>query len=140
MGRKARTYSPLCLLIFRIVYNPKTEVSKKHQNDVIQGIIEAAPPNTSLYNLCIRILYLDFSAIHTTTISITHALHDLVTHTEFQDPIRDEIECVLRNSGGWTKQALKDMRKLDSSLKESQRLHPVTTGRHPRPEPSCLHI
>ncbi|OCK87132.1 cytochrome P450 [Cenococcum geophilum 1.58] len=97
-------------------------------NDVIQGIIKAAPPNTSLYNLCIRILYLDFSAIHTTTISITHALHNLATHTEFQDPIRDEIECVLRNSGGWTKQALKDMRKLDSSLKESQRLHPVTTA------------
>jgi hypothetical protein len=58
-------------------------------------------------------------------------LYDLATHPEFQDPIRDEIENALEEYGGWTKQALSNMKKLDSSLKESQRLYPVTTGLYP---------
>lgn len=105
------------------------------QNDAVKWVLEATPPGTSLYELCIRILYLDFSAIHTSSMSITQALHDLAAHPEFQDPIRDEIESVLREFGGWTKQALTKMKKLDSSLKESQRLHPVTTGPYLPPCP-----
>jgi len=81
-----------------------------------------------VYELCVRILYLDFSAIHTSSISITQALYDLAEHPEFQEPIRSEIESVLSQHSGWTKQALTQMKKLDSTLKESQRLHPVTTG------------
>lgn len=69
--------------------------------------------------------------------SITQALYDLATHPEFQDPIRDEIESVLSEFGGWTKQALTKMKKLDSSLKESQRLHPVTTGPSLLPPSYC---
>ena len=107
-------------------------ILKSHQDDAIQWVVEAALPTAPLYELCIRILYLNFSAIHTTTVSITQALYDLAAHREFQDPIRDEIKHILKSSGGWTRQALAKMRKLDSSLKESQRLHPVTTGRTPR--------
>jgi cytochrome P450 len=104
-------------------------ILKRLQDDAIQWIVEAALPTAPLYELCIRILYVNFSAIHTTSVSIAQALYDLAVHREFQDPIRDEIKCILKSSGGWTRHALTKMRKLDSSLKESQRLHPVTTGR-----------
>jgi len=66
--------------------------------------------------------------MHTTSVSIIQALYDLALHPEFQTPIRDEIETVLAQHGGWTKPALTEMKKLDSTLRESQRLHPVTTG------------
>jgi cytochrome P450 len=97
-------------------------------SDAIQWVLEAAPPDSSLYELCIRILYIGVSAIHTSAISITNALYDLAAHPEFQNPIRDEIERVLEEYGGWKKQALAKMKNLDSSLKESLRLHPVTTA------------
>ncbi|KAF8537364.1 cytochrome P450 [Trichophaea hybrida] len=97
-------------------------------NDAAQWVVETAPQDASVYELCVRILYLDFSAIHTSSISITQALYDLATHPEFQTPIRDEIESVLAEHGGWTKPALTQMKKLDSTLRESQRLHPVTTA------------
>ncbi|KAI9786674.1 MAG: hypothetical protein M1839_006225 [Geoglossum umbratile] len=96
-------------------------------NDAIQWVLESAPPGSSLYELCVRILYIAVSAIHTSTVSITNALYDLATHPEFQPPMRDEIESVLESHGGWTKQALAKMKKVDSSLRESQRLNPVTT-------------
>ena len=107
------------------------QVPNGYQSDAIQWVLEAAPPDSSLYELCIRILYIGVSAIHTSAISITNALYDLAAHPEFQKPIRDEIERVLEEYGGWKKQALAKMKNLESSLKESLRLHPVTTGLYP---------
>lgn len=104
---------------------------RRYQDDAIQWICDAALPSASLHELCMRILYINISAIHTTSTSIVQAVYDLAAHIEFKDPIRDEIKCALRSFGGWTKCALNKMHKLDSSLKESQRLHPVTIG------PSC---
>ncbi|KAF8521467.1 cytochrome P450 [Trichophaea hybrida] len=98
------------------------------ENDAAQWVVETAPQDAPLYELCVRILYLDFSAIHTSSISITQALYVLATHPEFQTRIRDEIESVRAEHGGWTKPALTQMKKLDSTLRESQRLHPVTTA------------
>lgn len=73
-------------------------------------------------------LYIQFSAIGTSSASLVNALHDLATYPVFHNPIKDEIETILENSGGWTKQALLQMGKLDSSVRESLRLHPATTG------------
>lgn len=58
-----------------------------------------------------------------------HALYEVAAHPETQGEIRDEVEQVLQEQGGWTRQSLGKMRKLDSILRESQRLHPVTTGK-----------
>lgn len=106
----------------------RKDKSDEMPDDAVQWICEAALPSDPLYELCFRILYVNFSAIHTTSVSITQAVYDLAAHREFQGPIRDEIKCVLKNSSGWTRHALAKMQKLDSSLKESQRLHPVTTA------------
>lgn len=59
---------------------------------------------------------------------MTHVLYDLSVHEELHAPLRDEIRSILAEEGGWTKQGLTKMKKLDSVLKESQRLHGVTSG------------
>ncbi|KAI5781918.1 cytochrome P450 [Geopyxis carbonaria] len=102
---------------------------KDRPNDAIQWILESAPPSSSIYELSVRILYLDFSAIHTTYVSIINILHDLAAHPHFQAPLRREINTVLAAHGGvWSKAAFDQMKKLDSTVRESQRLHPVTTA------------
>lgn len=94
-------------------------------NDAIQWITEAAPPNASIEDLCLRILFLNLASIHTTSKTMAHVLFDLAAFPEYQDPLREEIETVLRKFGGWKKQAFTHMRKLDSVLRESQRMNGV---------------
>ena len=52
-----------------------------------------------------------------------HVLYDLTAHPEYIEPLRDEILSILNSHGGFTKQSLLMMRKLDSCLKESLRLN-----------------
>jgi hypothetical protein len=54
----------------------------------------------------------------------THALYNLAAHPEYIAPLREEIEFLV-TSEGWEKSTLAKMRKLDSFLKESLRLHPL---------------
>lgn len=63
----------------------------------------------------------------------THALYDLVCRREYIQPLRDELELVIAEDGQDTdgngflklkKSSLTKLRKLDSFLKESQRLSP----------------
>jgi cytochrome P450 len=70
-------------------------------------------------------LSLTVAAIHATTEALTVALLDLVTYPELITQLRKEIIDVLKD-GRWSKQALYKMKLMDSFLKESQRLHPVS--------------
>jgi hypothetical protein len=60
-----------------------------------------------------------------TIIAIAQVLFDLCAHPEYVEPLRQEALEVLRK-GGYTKQALADMKKMDSFMRESQRLSPPT--------------
>jgi hypothetical protein len=59
--------------------------------------------------------------------ALTQALYDLAIHPEYVKPIRDEIEAIITEDG-WTKPAMQRMRKVDSFLKESQRLNSLADG------------
>lgn len=54
----------------------------------------------------------------------THVLFDLASNPEYFEPLREEVEEVTKREG-WTKAALDQMCKIDSFVKESQRLRPA---------------
>jgi cytochrome P450 len=63
------------------------------------------------------------AAIHTTTASVTQVLYDIAARPQFVPELRQEVFEVLERCGGTlTKQALSEMKKLDSWMKESQRV------------------
>jgi cytochrome P450 len=63
------------------------------------------------------------AGMHTTTASITHILYDLAAHPEYQKDLRAEVKEVLKaNNGNFTKLSLGDLMKMDSFMKESQRM------------------
>ncbi|KAI0401619.1 cytochrome P450 [Xylaria palmicola] len=79
-------------------------------------------------------MQVSFASLHTTTGASTNALIDLATHPQFVAGLREEIDAVLAEDGEAldeegqlyiTKAAIAKMRKLDSFLKESQRLTPL---------------
>ena len=65
------------------------------------------------------------AAIHTTTLNITNVLYDLVARPEYIETLRSEIDSVWEETGGLDKTSMAKMVKLDSFMKESQRLNPA---------------
>ncbi|OLN97985.1 Dihydromonacolin L monooxygenase LovA 11 [Colletotrichum chlorophyti] len=70
-------------------------------------------------------LLFSMAAMHTTTDLLTQIILDLAAHSEIVATLRQEIETVLREEGGWTKAAMHKMKLLDSVLKECQRVKPA---------------
>ena len=56
--------------------------------------------------------------------SFVHALYNLASMTEYAEPLREEVNtCLGADQSKWTKDAFAKCWKLDSFLKESQRLN-----------------
>jgi cytochrome P450 len=54
-----------------------------------------------------------------------HAFYYLAAFPEYMQPLREEVEEVVK-SEGWTKAGLDQMHKIDSFIRESQRLSPLS--------------
>ncbi|KAH8113854.1 cytochrome P450 [Phellopilus nigrolimitatus] len=95
--------------------------------DMISWLIDEAPENEkrSVRELTKRMLSVNFAAIHTSSNSFVHALYHLAAEPKYAEPLREEIERVIKEEG-WTKVALTNMWKLDSFMKESQRYNGIT--------------
>ena len=111
------------------------------QNDFLSWLIDKAEGNDKEdLPIVARMFGLNFAAIHTSSMvsfakssckhrliavqAITHALFDLAANPEYLKPLREEVEEVTKREG-WTKAALDQMCKIDSFLKESQRVNPA---------------
>ncbi|KIL61860.1 hypothetical protein M378DRAFT_13203 [Amanita muscaria Koide BX008] len=94
-------------------------------NDAISWLIEHSGNETSqparIRGMILRMLLINFGAIHTTTISFTYVLFELATRPEYVQPMRNEIEEVIRQEG-WSKISVGKMKKVDSFIKETLRL------------------
>jgi cytochrome P450 len=92
-------------------------------NDLITWLLEAGEgEQRSVRNIAIRTLSINFAAIHTTTMAFTNILYDLAAHPQYAEPMRQEVLEVIA-SDGWTKVSQGKMRRVDSFVKESQRIN-----------------
>ncbi|THH19419.1 hypothetical protein EW146_g1766 [Bondarzewia mesenterica] len=92
-------------------------------NDLLMWCMDEARGNEQeIQNIALRILLINFAAIHTTSTSLTFALYHLAAYPQFIRPLRKEVEVVLA-AEGWSKSTLTKMRKIDSFLKETIRIN-----------------
>ncbi|RAL01904.1 cytochrome P450 [Aspergillus ibericus CBS 121593] len=97
-------------------------------DDIMQWMMDLAKASfdCDTENLARGLLELtSVKMVHTTTLLLTHALYDLIARPEYVQPLRKEIQKTLKD--GWTKvtpEILDKQRRLDSFLRESQRLNP----------------
>ncbi|KAI5830576.1 hypothetical protein K523DRAFT_371757 [Schizophyllum commune Tattone D] len=93
----------------------------KPYGDMLDWILERADVSESdVISLTRRILTLNFAALHTTTLTFTHALYHAAAHPAYADALREELMPVYRTD--WTWSALDALPVLNSFLKETQRL------------------
>lgn len=94
-------------------------------SDFLQWMMdEARPDEAHPDDIAHRQLLVSLAAIHTTSMSVSHFIYDLCAYPQYVEPLREEIIRTLREDNGFKKTTLNKLRKLDSFLKESQRLNP----------------
>lgn len=98
---------------------------KPSHNDTIDWLVEES--RGSPYDPVGAQLGFSVVAIQTTADLATETMLRVVERPELIDDLRKEIEEVLK-AEGWTKTALFNMKLLDSVVKETQRLKPLTSG------------
>ncbi|CAA7265251.1 unnamed protein product [Cyclocybe aegerita] len=101
--------------------------------DLITWIMDLAKDKEeeSDWDLTLRVLTINFAAIHTSSMTFTHAFFYLAAYPEYLKPLREEVENAVRKYG-WTKEGLDQMQHIDSFIKESQRLNPLSIVLVPR--------
>lgn len=103
----------------------QNDINYEKPFDLLQWMMDSANPDEApAPKIAHRLLLMSFAAIHTTTMAAASALYDLCAHPEYFAPLREEVEQVLAEDGGWNKSTVTKLRKLDSFLKESQRFNP----------------
>ncbi|KAG5720345.1 Ent-kaurene oxidase, partial [Termitomyces sp. T112] len=91
-------------------------------NDAFSWLLDTAEgKQRTIRDLTMRILVINFAAIHTTSMAFTQILFDLAANPAFVPGLREEVERVIREEG-LSKISFHKMVKLDSFIKESQRL------------------
>ncbi|KAF8521636.1 cytochrome P450 [Hysterangium stoloniferum] len=96
-------------------------------NDLLSWLMdEAEGQERTPKNLTLRMLIVNFSAIHTPQwCAFSNALFELAARPEYVQPLRKEVERIVSEEG-WCKEAMSRMVKLDSFIKESQRMRGIS--------------
>jgi len=91
-------------------------------NDMLMWLMnEAKGIEKSVDGVARRMLTVNFAAIHTTSITFTQILYHLLANPEYIEPLRQDVEAAVA-AEGWTKAGLDKMHKVDSFVRESQRV------------------
>ena len=66
------------------------------------------------------------AAIDTSSLALQHIVIDLASYSQYIPELREELDSVLREESDWQlhKNSIPKLKKLDSFIKESQRLNP----------------
>ncbi|RCI07464.1 hypothetical protein L249_4571 [Ophiocordyceps polyrhachis-furcata BCC 54312] len=106
----------------------ETDPDYVRPEDLLQAMMDLSAPGekqSQAEDLAHRQLLMTLVAGHSTAAAGAHALFDLVARPECLEELRCEAIQLLQHEGGcWQKQSLSKLSKMDSFLRESQRMNP----------------
>ncbi|KZV74109.1 cytochrome P450 [Peniophora sp. CONT] len=107
-------------------FTERNEKWEDRPNDLITWLIEGCPPEMrTVASLTNRLLLVNFAAIHTSSITFSNAVYRLAANPEWAEPMREEVERVVA-ADGWSKLALAKMHRVDSFIRETQRVQAIS--------------
>lgn len=101
--------------------------SECRPKDAIQWLLDSAAPGETKEDLVNYQMRNTLASIHTTAMALQNILMDLLANPQYIDELQKEAEIVRREEGGSTKNGMARLKKLDSFMKESQRMNPTFT-------------
>ncbi|KAI1170439.1 cytochrome P450 [Nemania sp. FL0916] len=105
-------------------------IPDKAKHNLLSWMMEIATPKEDEASALAHLeVVMSLASIHTSQMNAVHCLYDLLAHPEYLEPIRDEIRAVIAEAGpwmNWEKPQFSKLRRLDSFMRESQRINPPT--------------
>ena len=102
------------------------EMQPKKPLDFLQWMSDSAVgPEKDKASIASIQLKLSFAATRTSAATATQLFYDLCAMPQYINPLREEIQASLAETGSFTKQSLLQLEKMDSFMKESQRFNPL---------------
>ncbi|KAI0972981.1 cytochrome P450 [Xylaria arbuscula] len=91
--------------------------------DMLQWLADSARgsdrnPDVLAHNM----LFMALASVHTSSATLIHVLFDLCANPEFMEQLRQDVQQAVDESG-WTLAGIAKMKKVDSFMKESQRMN-----------------
>lgn len=87
---------------------------------------ECRPEEAQPDRIAQRLMPINFASIHTTSLTAYETLTNILSAgASVVESLRDEAHRTLQEEGGWTKQGLSKMYRIDSAIRESQRASPL---------------
>ncbi|KAI9509456.1 cytochrome P450 [Russula earlei] len=91
-------------------------------SDILMWLMnEAKGVERSADGLARRMVLVNFLSVHMISFTFTQVLYRLLAHPEHIEPLRQEVEAVVAEEG-WTKAGMDKMTKVDSFIRETQRM------------------
>ena len=117
------TFGPIFEKRFAIQQSGEKPDNYEKPVDMVQWMVESAQGIDKDSDVLARnILFMALAGVHTSSGTVIHALFDLCANPEHIEPLREEIEAMV-GQHGWSLSALAGCKRLDSFMKESQRLN-----------------
>lgn len=131
------TYRAMGTRLLKPIIEERIAAMKKDPNFVLPNdLIEFLMRNSDeqgkedVAELAHHELLVSIAAIHTTSMNLTQVIYDLCAHPEFVEGLRDELVSVLADDEGvLVKSSMPKLKKMDSFMKESQRMSPAGAGK-----------
>jgi hypothetical protein len=100
----------------------------EENNNLLSWMMEIATPDESNpSDLAHLEVVMSLASIHTSQMNAVHVMYDLASRPEYMEPLREEIVQLIKEDGPWKqwqKPSFSKLRKLDSFMRESQRVNP----------------
>ena len=108
--------------------NPNVEKRK----DVLQYMIDMAQTEkeTDPTNMAVRYIFTIIGSVHSVVAAATDTIYELIERPEYIQPLLEEVDQALKETGGeWGKDFASKLMKMDSFMKETQRVKPTTPSK-----------
>ncbi|KAH7353170.1 cytochrome P450 [Pyrenochaeta sp. MPI-SDFR-AT-0127] len=101
---------------------PSDFVTWSYRTALAEGRVDEAQPD----RIAQRIMPINFASIHTTSLTAYETMINILSaDSDVVESLREEAHHILQEEGGWTKQGLSKMHRIDSAIRESQRVAPI---------------
>ena len=122
--RIANHHSTACRILALLLGERASQPEKP--SDFLQWMSDSAvgPEKRDAFIASIQ-LELSFAAIHKGAATPAQLIYDLCAMPKYIEPLREEVRASLAEHGSFSKDALLQLKKMDSFIKESQRFNPL---------------
>lgn len=99
--------------------------TRKKEDDMVQWVMDyASDQELDPDRLVYRMLHINIAAVHTSSTTMADVLYAVIMFPQYQRELREEIAEIFRREGGWSKQTLTFLYKMDSFMTECARIQP----------------